>query len=420
MKLRQLFVCVALLIIPIQTLAATTEDLNSVNSDTVFYDANDSGQSCDQTGTVLGGAAGSGPLLGPAFPQVANTADLANRITAYMKGALPNNPMLPYVGQLVSVAQQYNVNPTLAVAQAEKETSFGTAGVGRPPQDDIFAIRGNGDKGFGSNSSISDAINGYYKLLASGTYLGSPSDDTTVAQVINTYAPPSENDTAAYIAFVTQVMSKILSGIATTPGTDPTPSTTVLNPCTGLATGVTTAGAYGWDITGPNPMVTYNMEDARWASLPYGSHGTIGVDGCGPTSVAMVAATLTGNTSITPATIASTYGSYHTSDGTSWALFTKFAQDDGLNVTDLGTNLAAAAQIIQQGGLVIISVNPGYFTSEGHIMVLRAITPDGGSFYLNDPAAPGPAGHGNDDAQAFTAAFLQGQGNMAQLWGYTK
>jgi hypothetical protein len=56
-------------------------------------------------------------------------------------------------------------------------------------------------------------------------------------------------------------------------------------------------------------------------------------------------------------------------------------------------------------------------------MVIRAVTPDGGNFYLNNPDSYPPyPGTGNDDVIAYSASFLQNadQGHMTQLWGFTK
>ncbi len=50
---------------------------------------------------------------------------------------------------------------------------------------------------------------------------------------------------------------------------------------------------------------------------------------------------------------------------------------------NLGGNISAAIEAIQNGHPVIVSVN-GYFTSGGHFMVLTGVTEDG-YFIVNDP-----------------------------------
>jgi hypothetical protein len=387
---------------------------------------------------------GGGPLYGLTFPEISNTQDLINNINSFATGT-------PFAGmgqEFVQYGQQYNVNPALVVGIAWKETNLGTAKGVKGDTNDAFGLTGpfsfNGVQYpvnsydfviFSSFEAGIQPINYYI----SSAYLtpGTPRYSTTVLEMmVNGYTPTGVNAQGTGGAQIAadatlDVMSKLFDGIALDPSAKPTPDTTVTDPCTGQTTPVTSAGAYGWDMSGPNAMITYNMEVEPWLSDPYpGVAGdTIGSAGCGPTSIAMVVATLTGNSTITPAIIADRYGpEYHDSDGTEWGIFPVIAQDYGLHDIGLGTDLSAAAQILEQGGLVIISVGPGVFTSGrcpvcGHFMVIRAVTPDGGNFYLNNPDSYPPyPGTGNDDVIAYSASFLQNadQGHMTQLWGFTK
>ena len=51
------------------------------------------------------------------------------------------------------------------------------------------------------------------------------------------------------------------------------------------------------------PVVYYNQTDARWGNKLYGKTGTIGAEGCGPTALAIVVATLV-DSSVTPYDVA--------------------------------------------------------------------------------------------------------------------
>ncbi|MCX6728168.1 MAG: phage tail tip lysozyme [Candidatus Saccharibacteria bacterium] len=182
------------------------------------------------------------------------------------------------------------------------------------------------------------------------------------------------------------------------------------------------AGQYGWEKTGPNAMVYYAQCNPKWAGNSYGGSGSICESGCGLTSTTMILATLTGNKSIAPDKMAVKYGVYHVPGGTSHALFHKAASDYGLKDRDLGMNFDAVRDILQKGGLVIMGANAGYFTTGGHLMVIRAMTADGSKFYVADPARP----NGNYTATTesregpFTPEFLTGQGSVVTLWGIWK
>ena len=411
MRLRRYLAIIGLaLLLPTQALALTAAERQQVNYSAVYYDPNGGNAFC------VGGPGGSGPLYGLKFPQVPDTGALAANINTYIKDTEPSSYLNGMGNVFVSLGQQYDVNPALAIANAEKESQLGTTGHGPAPQYNDFGIRGSGDGGFSDFASPTDGITHYYQLIQS-SYIGPPSSFTTVRQMMYKYAPPSDgNDTEGYINFIISVEQKILGGLTTGNATD----TAALTVGCGNAQ-TTSAGALGWDLSGPHAMVSYDQGDPRWANDPYGAgKASIASSGCGPTSIAMVVATLTGDSSITPLTIANRYGNqYHPAgDGTSWAVFPVVAQDYHLQYQDLGTNLAAVPAIIKAGGLVIISVGPGYFTAAGHLMVIRAVSADGTQFYLADPNGTGR--HGDSETRAFSASFLTGPGQLRNLFAYTK
>lgn len=132
--------------------------------------------------------------------------------------------------------------------------------------------------------------------------------------------------------------------------------------------------------SGHTEVVYYNQMDSRWANIMYGTGGTIGEAGCGPTSLAMVVSTLT-DTLIDPAAMsnwsykngyrAEGNGSYH-------SLIPEGGKHFGLHVE--GASKKEPQKIVDalsSGKLVIAIMSKGHFTSSGHFLVLRGISKDG-------------------------------------------
>ena len=125
--------------------------------------------------------------------------------------------------------------------------------------------------------------------------------------------------------------------------------------------------------------------DGRWGYDPYGD-SVIGLSGCGPTALSMVAVGLTGNTSYTPAYVADyaqQNGWYVNGTGTSWALVTRGAADFGLSVREVGKDERAVLRELDEGHPVILSLGPGMFTNTGHYLVLTEETD--GLIRIHDP-----------------------------------
>lgn len=126
-------------------------------------------------------------------------------------------------------------------------------------------------------------------------------------------------------------------------------------------------------------VVYYNQQDARWSGLPYAG-STIGVAGCGPTSMAIVISTLTG-TAVTPSEVASWaeqagYACY--GNGSYHALIPGAAQHYGLYVEAVGVSSAQQlADALAAGKLVVAIMGRGHFTTSGHFIVLRGVTAEG-------------------------------------------
>ncbi|WP_346887367.1 C39 family peptidase [Clostridium sp. UBA1056] len=115
--------------------------------------------------------------------------------------------------------------------------------------------------------------------------------------------------------------------------------------------------------------------DERWGYEKYGSD-FIAINGCGPTSLAMVAVGLTGNKDINPKVVAefSDENGYLVDGvGSSWTLMTEGAGHFGLKSKELSLNEEAIIGTLKKGQPIIASMGPGTFTSEGHYLVLTGV-----------------------------------------------
>lgn len=130
------------------------------------------------------------------------------------------------------------------------------------------------------------------------------------------------------------------------------------------------------------------QSDPQWSRVPYGTteEDTMRLGGCALVSLAMVEATF-GDPSTDPLDILDWSGNDYWvgDDGTSWMIFEDFAKEYGYNFENHGNDLEAALEDIHQGKLVIASVNPGYITDVGHILVIRGHDPENALVYVNDP-----------------------------------
>lgn len=134
-------------------------------------------------------------------------------------------------------------------------------------------------------------------------------------------------------------------------------------------------------------VVYYNQLDERWADKMYGTSGTIGEGGCGPTAMSIVISTLTGephdpvelsNWSFANGHRCEGNGSYH-------SLIPAAAEAYGLSCEgDLSAQSIVVA--LSNGKLVVAIMSKGHFTSSGHFIVLRGVTSEG-KILVADPAS---------------------------------
>lgn len=136
-----------------------------------------------------------------------------------------------------------------------------------------------------------------------------------------------------------------------------------------------------------NGFVYYSQYDPAWATTAYGSTGkTIRSSGCGPTSMAMIVATMNQNAAITPKTIATKYSKHYVpGGGSSHELFGDVAKDYGLESKSISVSQTAVTDALKSGGMVVATGKGSYpFTDSGHIIVIRGLTADG-KFLVGNP-----------------------------------
>lgn len=123
--------------------------------------------------------------------------------------------------------------------------------------------------------------------------------------------------------------------------------------------------------------------DLRWGYGMYGDD-VIAINGCGPTSLAMVIAGLTGRNDITPYDIATySYQNGYYENGTSWLLFTNGVKHYGIVGKVLPLSKSKMINELEQGHPIICSMGKGDFTTTGHIITIIGVKD--GKFIINDP-----------------------------------
>lgn len=124
--------------------------------------------------------------------------------------------------------------------------------------------------------------------------------------------------------------------------------------------------------------------DPKWGWYKYGEN-ILALNGCGPTSLAMVITGLTGNDGINPMEIAkySDENGYHEKAGTNWDLMTDIVEKYGVKGRRISVAKESFENALNSGNPIICSVGPGYFTEEGHFIVISGIKD--GKLIIHDP-----------------------------------
>lgn len=150
--------------------------------------------------------------------------------------------------------------------------------------------------------------------------------------------------------------------------------------------------------------------DKRWGYAWYGDF-MIATTGCGPTCVAMVAAGLTQDVSITPKVVADyaeEHGYYEYGVGSKWTLMSEGTEAFGITGTAIGLSKTEIYDNLEAGHPIICSVGAGDFTTEGHFIVLTKI--EEGKIHVNDPNSS------KNSAKLWTYEELAPQ--IRNLWVY--
>ena len=125
--------------------------------------------------------------------------------------------------------------------------------------------------------------------------------------------------------------------------------------------------------------------DSRWGYYKYGDN-VMGLTGCGPTCLSMVASYLFQDPELTPIYMAdyATRNGYSVSgSGTSWDFMSAGARELGLRVNEVPLMENKIKNYLQQGYPIICILGPGEFTDKGHFIVLTGVEND--KIRLNDP-----------------------------------
>ena len=138
--------------------------------------------------------------------------------------------------------------------------------------------------------------------------------------------------------------------------------------------------------------ISFLQDDTEWGSESYSIVGsqsqTIATSGCGPTSMAMVLNYYI-DESITPlqTSIFALKNNHRTRyDGTSWTYFEDMANEYDLEFLQTASSVEALEWMNNSDDpLIICSMGPGLWTTEGHFIVLWDV--EDGIAYINDPAS---------------------------------
>ena len=139
------------------------------------------------------------------------------------------------------------------------------------------------------------------------------------------------------------------------------------------------------DLVGTGKVPKLYQWDERWGYSKYGDKA-MGLTGCGPTCLSMVACYLTGDAAHSPDNMirfALDNGYCSPGNGSSWTLFSQGAGKLGLTATELPLVKKTIFSHLEAGRQVICVMGPGVFTTAGHFIVMTGLKD--GLICVNDP-----------------------------------
>ncbi|MGN0484325.1 MAG: C39 family peptidase [Lachnospiraceae bacterium] len=125
--------------------------------------------------------------------------------------------------------------------------------------------------------------------------------------------------------------------------------------------------------------------DERWGYKMY-SGNLMGLTGCGPTCLSMVAVYLSGDTSMDPSWMADfseEHGYVAEGNGSAWALFSEGGERLGFDVTEIPLDQQRIIDNLEVGNPIVASMGAGDFTTGGHFIVFSGY--QDGKIKVNDP-----------------------------------
>lgn len=140
--------------------------------------------------------------------------------------------------------------------------------------------------------------------------------------------------------------------------------------------------------------------DMRWGYSIYAGN-YLGLSGCGPTCLSVVALYFTKDATLNPQKVAeyATANNYATAgDGTSWTLFSQGAAGLGLSSRELSLDQSQIDAALAAGDLVVMVLGPGDFTTIGHYIVVT----------------------GGDGTNGYTVHDVNNPANSAKTWTFER
>ncbi len=152
--------------------------------------------------------------------------------------------------------------------------------------------------------------------------------------------------------------------------------------------------------------------DTRWGYEEYAG-SLMGLSGCGPVCLSMVAVYLLEDLSLDPLYVArfSEENGYAEKDnGTKWTLMSKGAEELGLRSRELPLHKQTMIDELDSGKPIICIMGAGDFTSSGHFIVITDYSDEG--FSVLDPNSV------SRSQQKWTYEHIESQ--IRNLWAFSK